>query len=64
MLKGMRGQMRCCTATIGDAAAADAELYPNLYSTILIWIGAAGCRRCQQQKQNPSAARLVAHWWG
>lgn len=42
MLKGMRGQMRCCTATIGDAAAADAELYPNLYGTILIWLGAAG----------------------
>lgn len=41
MLKGMRGQMRCCTATIGDAAAADVELYPNLYGTILIWLGTA-----------------------
>lgn len=39
MLKGMKGQMRCCIATIGDAAAADASLYQNLYGTVLIWLG-------------------------
>lgn len=39
MLKGMRDQLRCCVATIGDGAAADAELYKDLYGSILIWIG-------------------------
>jgi hypothetical protein len=40
ILKGMRDQLRCCIATIGDAAAAaDVGLYPNLYGTILIWLG-------------------------
>lgn len=39
MLRGMRSQLRVCTATIGDAAAADVDNYPNLYGTILIWLG-------------------------
>lgn len=39
MLKGMREQLRCCIATIGDGAAADESLYPNLYGTLLIWLG-------------------------
>jgi hypothetical protein len=39
MLKGMRSQLRVCTATIGDAAAADLDNYANLYGTILIWLG-------------------------
>lgn len=44
MLKGMRDQLRCCIATIGDGAAADPALYTHLYGTILIWLG--GCCVC------------------
>lgn len=39
MLKGMRSQLRCCIATIGDGAAADAAMYQDLYGSILIWLG-------------------------
>lgn len=39
MLKGMRSQLRCCIATIGDGAAADPAMYQDLYGSILIWLG-------------------------
>jgi hypothetical protein len=52
MLKGMREQLRCCIATIGDGAAADPDLYKDLYGTILIWLGeglwAAGAADCDR----------------
>jgi hypothetical protein len=50
VLKGMRDQLRCCVATIGNAAAADAKLYSNLYGTIIIWLGKqlAGMGLCRK----------------
>lgn len=57
VLKGMKGQFRCCVATIGNGAAAERDIYPNLYGTIIIWLD-------EQDKRNPkpqSPARQLYH---
>lgn len=39
ILRGMKDQFRCCIATLGDGAAANSDIYPSLFGTLLIWLG-------------------------
>lgn len=40
VLRGMKTQVRCCIATLGDGAAADAAVYDALWGSIIVWLGA------------------------
>ncbi len=41
-IHGLRSQFRCCLATLGNGAAAQAGAYDNLWGSFIIWVGARG----------------------